>query len=204
MSNGIKVQKRDGHVEPINLEKVHKMVEFACEGLAGVSASQVEIQSGLQFFDGIETKDIQEILIKSASDLITVENPNYQYVAARLLLFSLQKAIHGHPENYPHIANHIETCIKKGVYDPSIATKYTAEEWDQINGFIDYGRDYLFTYAGLRQVVDKYLVQDRSTGIHFETPQQMYVMIAATLFQNYPQEKRLDYVRRYYLSLIHI
>ena len=105
MSNGIKVQKRDGHVEPINLEKVHKMVEFACEGLAGVSASQVEIQSGLQFFDGIETKDIQEILIKSASDLITVENPNYQYVAARLLLFGLNKAVHGHPEavSYTHL-----------------------------------------------------------------------------------------------------
>jgi ribonucleoside-diphosphate reductase alpha chain len=198
MSNGIKVQKRDGTVERINLEKVHKMVEFACEGLAGVSASQVEINSGLQFFDGIETADIQEILVRSASDLITEENPNYQYVAARLLLFGLNKSVHGHPEDLPHLAKHIEKCIKKGVYDSSLAKAYTAEEWDKINGFIDSGRDYLFTYAGLRQVVDKYLVQDRSTGIHFETPQQMYVMIAATLFQNYPVEKRLDYVRRYY------
>ena len=201
MSNGIKVHKRDGHYEQINLEKVHKMVEFACEGLAGVSASQVEINSGLQFFDGIETADIQEILVRSASDLITEENPNYQYVAARLLLFGLNKAVHGHPEEIPHLAVHVENCIKQGVYDSSIATKYTAEEWDKINGFIDKGRNYLFTYAGLRQVVDKYLVQDRSTGIHFETPQQMYVMIAATLFQNYPHDKRLDYVRRYYNAI---
>ena len=201
MSNGIKVHKRDGHYEQINLEKVHKMVEFACEGLAGVSASQVEINSGLQFFDGIETADIQEILVRSASDLITEDNPNYQYVAARLLLFGLNKAVHGHPEEIPHLSVHVENCIKQGVYDSSIATKYTAEEWDKINGFIDKGRNYLFTYAGLRQVVDKYLVQDRSTGIHFETPQQMYVMIAATLFQNYPHDKRLDYVRRYYNAI---
>ena len=201
MSNGIKVHKRDGHYEQINLEKVHKMVEFACEGLAGVSASQVEINSGLQFFDGIETADIQEILVRSASDLITEDNPNYQYVAARLLLFGLNKAVHGHPEEIPHLSVHVENCIKQGVYDSSIATKYTADEWDKINGFIDKGRNYLFTYAGLRQVVDKYLVQDRSTGIHFETPQQMYVMIAATLFQNYPHDKRLDYVRRYYNAI---
>jgi len=201
MSNGIKVVKRDGVEEPINLEKVHKMVEFACEGLANVSASQVEISSGLQFFDGIKTNEIQEILVKSASDLIELDNPNYQYVAARLLLFGLEKSVHGHPDTAPPLAEHIEKCIKKGVYDPAIARKYSAEEWVEIDSYIDYDRDFLFTYAGLRQVVDKYLVQDRSTGVKYETPQQMYIMIAAVLFANYPQEKRLDYVRRYYNAI---
>ena len=201
MSNGIKVVKRDGVEEPINLEKVHKMVEFACEGLANVSASQVEISSGLQFFDGIKTKEIQEILVKSASDLIELDHPNYQYVAARLLLFALEKSVHGHPDTAPPLAEHIEKCIKIGVYDPAIARKYSAEEWAEIDSYIDYDRDFLFTYAGLRQVVDKYLVQDRSTGVKYETPQQMYIMIAAVLFANYPQEKRLDYVRRYYNAI---
>ena len=197
----IQVLKRDGTKEQLNLDKVHKMVEFACEGLAGVSASQVEIQSGLQFCDGITSNDIQEILIRSASDLITEENPNYQYVAARLLLFGLRKAVHGHPEILPPLLKHVKGCIDKGVYDSAIVNRYSEEEWDRINSFVEHERDYLFTYAGLRQVVDKYLVQDRSTGKHYESPQQMYIMIAATLFANYPTETRLDYVRRYYNAI---
>ena len=201
MSNGIKVIKRDGTEEQINLEKVHKMVEFACDGLSNVAASQVEISSGLQFFDGIKSAEIQEILVKSASDLIDLEHPNYQYVAARLLLFGLEKSVHGHPDTPPPLLDHIRTCIDGGVYDPSIATKYTPDEWKEIDSYIDYERDLLFTYAGLRQVVDKYLVQDRSTGEKYETPQQMYIMIAAVLFANYPKEKRLDYVRRYYNAI---
>ena len=200
MSN-INVLKRDGTIEDLNLEKVHKMVEFAVEGLAGVSASQVEIQSGLQFCDGIKSADIQEILIRSASDLISEEHPNYQYVAARLLLFGLRKAVHGHPEILPPLLEHVKGCIDKGVYDSAIVNRYSEEEWDRINSFVDHERDYLFTYAGLRQVVDKYLVQDRSTGEHYESPQQMYIMIAATLFANYPTETRLDYVRRYYNAI---
>ena len=200
MSN-INVLKRDGTIEDLNLEKVHKMVEFAVEGLAGVSASQVEIQSGLQFCDGIKSADIQEILIRSASDLISEEHPNYQYVAARLLLFGLRKAVHGHPEILPPLLEHVKGCIDKGVYDGTIVNRYSEEEWDRINSFVEHERDYLFTYAGLRQVVDKYLVQDRSTGEHYESPQQMYIMIAATLFANYPTETRLDYVRRYYNAI---
>ena len=201
MSNDINVLKRDGTKEPYDLEKVHKMVEFAVEGLAGVSASQVEIQSGLQLCDGITSADIQEILIKSASDLISEENPNYQFVAARLLLFGLRKAVHGHPEILPPLLKHIKGCVDKGVYDSAIVNRYSEEEWNRIDSFVDHGRDYLFTYAGLRQVVDKYLVQDRSTGEHYESPQQMYIMIAATLFANYPKETRLDYVRRYYNAI---
>ena len=201
MSNGIKVIKRDGTQEPINLEKVHKMVEFACDGLANVAASQVEISSGLQFFDGIKSSEIQEILVKSASDLIDLEHPNYQFVAARLLLFDLEKSIHGHPDTPPPLTQHIKNCVDQGVYDPTILAKYTTEEWAEIDSYIDYGRDFLFTYAGLRQVVDKYLVQDRSTGAKYETPQQMYIMIAAVLFANYPKETRLDYVKRYYNAI---
>ena len=201
MSNGIKVIKRDGTEEQINLEKVHKMVEFACEGLSNVAASQVEMSSGLQFFDGIRSSEIQEILVKSASDLIDLEHPNYQFVAARLLLFGLEKSVHGHPDTPPPLIEHVKTCIDGGVYDPTILTKYTENEWAQIDSYIDYDRDMLFTYAGLRQVVDKYLVQDRSTGEKYETPQQMYIMIAAVLFANYPKEKRLDYVRKYYNAI---
>ena len=136
---------------------------------------------------------------RSANDLISLDNPNYQFVAARLLLYGLRKEVYGeHPDRRPHITNHIEKCIKQGVYDPKIATKYTPEDWQEIDTFIDNGRDDLFTYAGLRQVADKYLVQDRSTGRVYETPQQMYIMIAVTLFSEYPTETRLDYVRRYY------
>ena len=199
--NGIKVRKRDGTVEPLNLDKVHKMVEEACEGLgSGVSASQVEMNSGLQFHDGIETKDIQEILIRSASDLIDLDHYNYQFVAARLLLYAVRKQVLGSTwltDGHPHILEHINDCVGYGVYDGGILDKYTDEEWDRIDSWIDHDRDYLFTYAGLRQVTDKYLVQDRSSGEVYETPQYMYMMIAVTLFQEYT-ENRLDYVKRYY------
>ena len=199
MSNGIKVVKRNGETEPINLEKIHKMVEHACEGLAGVSASQVEIQSGLQLYDGIKTSDIQEILVRSANDLITLDAPNYQFVAARLLLFGLKKAVYGeHPDNFPHVKAQLERGMEWGVYDDQLIKKYDDEEWDIIDSYIDHDRDLLFTYAGVRQVVDKYLVQDRSSGQVYETPQFMYMLIAATLFSEYPQETRLDYVKRYY------
>jgi ribonucleoside-diphosphate reductase alpha chain len=199
MSNGTTVKKRNGRgTEPLDLEKMHKMVEEACKGVAGVSASQVEIQSGIQFYDGITTAEIQEILIKSASDLIDLDNPNYQYVAARLLLFSLRKSLYGKIRELPHLESQIMGCTSYDVYDKEIFTKYSKEEIDKANSFIDHDRDFLFTYAGLRQVVDKYLVQDRSTGQAYETPQFMYIMIALTIFQNYPKEKRINYVRRYY------
>jgi ribonucleoside-diphosphate reductase alpha chain len=196
----INVVKRNGRgAEPLNLDKVHRMVEYACEGLAGVSESQVEMNANLQMFDGISTRDIQEILVRSANDLISLENPNYQFVAARLLIYGLRKNVYGgHPDKRPYISNHVEKCIKQGVYDPGIATKYSPEEWQELDSYIDNDRDYIFTYAGIRQVVDKYLVQDRSSGEVYETPQYMYIMIAATLFQNYPEESRLTYVRKYY------
>ena len=171
MSNGIKVVKRQGHIEPLDLEKMHIMVEQACDGLAGVSASQVEIQSGLQFFDGIMTSQIQEILIKSASDLISLENPNYQFVAARLLLFSLRKNLYGKLHELPDLLTQVKGGVDKGIYDGDILKKYSEEEIKGLDSLIDHERDFLFTYAGLRQVVDKYLVQDRSTNKVYETPQ---------------------------------
>jgi len=198
MSNGTKVVKRDGSIELLDLDKMHIMVEEACKGLGGVSASQVEIQSGIQFYDGITTAEIQEILIKSASDLISVDNPNYQYVAARLLLFSVRKSLYGGIRDLPHLEQHIYSCTNIDVYDKDIFTKYSKEEIDKANGFIDHSRDFLFTYAGLRQVVDKYLVQDRSGGGVYESPQFMYIMIALTIFAEYPKEIRLNYVKKYY------
>ena len=201
MSNGTKVKKRSGSIEPLDLNKMHVMVEEACKDLAGVSASQIEIQSGLQFYDGITTAEIQEILIKSSSDLISLDHPNYQFVAARLLLFSLRKSLYGRIKEHPPLGDHITECIKKGIYDPCITTNYSDDEIDELDKCIDHDRDFLFTYAGLRQVVDKYLVQDRSTGQVYETPQFMYMMIAATMFSNYPQETRLDYVKRYYEAI---
>ena len=201
MSNGTKVKKRDGRIESLDLNKMHLMVDKACEGLAGVSASQVEMKSGIQFYDGITTAEIQEILIRAASDLIDLEHPNYQFVAARLLLFSLRKSLYGRTNELPTLRDHITKLAYQGLYDKDIFVKYSQEEIDKVDTFVDHGRDYLFTYAGLRQVVDKYLVQDRSTGEVYETPQFMYIMIALTIFQDYPKETRLDYVRRYYNAI---
>ena len=199
MSNGIKVKKRNGRgTESLDLEKMHKMVDEATKGLAGVSASQVEIQSGIQFYDGITTAEIQEILIKSASDLIDLDHPNYQFVAARLLLFSIRKSLYGRSRELPTLENHIIKCVGQDVYDGENYSKYSKEDIEKANGYIDHNRDFLFTYAGLRQVADKYLVQDRSTGQVYETPQFMYMMIALTIFAEYPKETRLNYVRRYY------
>jgi ribonucleoside-diphosphate reductase alpha chain len=202
MSNGIKVQKRNGDVEKLDLDKMHLMVDEACKDLAGVSASQVEMTSGIQFYDGITTDEIQDILIRSASDLIDLEHPNYQFVAARLLLFTLRKQVFQNKKgDAPSLRDHIQKCAYNDHYDKQIFEKYSLEEIDKVNTFIYHDRDMLFTYAGLRQVVDKYLVQDRSTGEVFETPQFMYIMIALTIFQDYPKETRLDYVKRYYNAI---
>ena len=198
MSNGTRVVKRNGSVEGLDLNKLHLMVEEACKDLAGVSASQVEMQSGIQFYDGITTAEVQEILIRSASDLIDLEHPNYQFVAARLLLFALRKQLFGRMHECQTVLEHTQKCVELGVYDAEILDLYDAEEFEKLQSFIDHSRDYLFTYAGIRQVSDKYLVQDRSSGQIYETPQFMYLLIAATIFSKYPKETRLDYVKKYY------
>ena len=201
MNSDIKVVKSDGSKVEINLDKIHRMVEKSCRGITGVSESLVEMNSGLQFYDGITTKEIQKILVKSASDLISLESPNYQFVAARLLLFAIQKQVFNtkwkDSEIYPPLYDIMQRNIDLGVYDAELLNWYTEEEIRDLDKYIKHGRDMDFTYAGLQQVVDKYLVQDRSSGDVYETPQFMYMLIAMTLFKNY-EETRLEYVRKYY------
>ena len=202
MNSPMLVVKSDGSKVNIDLDKIHKMVHKACKKIAGVSESLVEMNSGLQFYDGITTKDIQQILVKSASDLISLEHPNYQFVAARLLLYRIQKQVFNtkwkDSEIYPPLYDIIERNIAKKVYDSAILDMYTKEEIEQCDRYIKHSRDITFTYAGLQQIVDKYLVQDRSNGEVFETPQFMYMLIAMTLFHKYDEDRRLDYVKRYY------
>ena len=202
MNAEINVIKSDVSKSIIDLDKIHVMVEKSCRGINGVSESLVEMNSGLQFFDGITTKEIQKILVKSASDLISLENPNYQFVAARLLLFGIQKQVFNtkwkDSEIYPPLQDLIKRNIDKGLYTKDLTSKYSDKELKKLNSYLRHSRDFDFTYAGLQQVVDKYLVQDRSTGTLFETPQFMYMLIAMTLFQDYDSDDRLLYVRRYY------
>ena len=199
MSNGlgIQIKKRNGSSVPLDINKIHFVVEEACEGLHGVSSSQIEMKGNIQFYDGMSTAEIQEILVKSANDLISLEAPNYQFAAARLLLYPIYKESFG---QYAPISLYdvIRRNIDRGVYDANILEKYTEDELQTLNKYIKHKRDENFTYAGLRQVVDKYLVQDRSTGDIYESPQMMYMMIAATLFAEYPEATRMQYVRRYY------
>ena len=200
--NETQVIKSNGDIAPIDLDKVHRMVEAACKDVAGVSESAVEMNSGLQFYDGITTKEIQSILIKSAADLISLESPNYQYVAARLLLFQVRKNVFNtkwkDSKIYPALKDIVVRNINTSVYDERLVTYYDDEEWDKLDSYMKHDRDFLFTYAGLRQIVDKYLVQDRSNGKLYESPQYMYMLIAAVLFKEYPEETRLQYVKKYY------
>ena len=198
-NESISVKKRNNRgTEPLNIEKIHEMVEYACEDITNVSSSQVEMKSGLQFYDGITTDDIQQILVKSAADLIDLNYPNYTYVASRLLLYSLRKQVIGKLWDHPHFYDHVKKVVDLELYDKEIFTHYQRKDFDRMENWLNHNRDYDFTYAGLRQVIDKYLVQDRSTNVVYETPQFMYMMIAATLFAKYPKERRMSYVKKYY------
>ena len=197
MSNGTMIVKRDGTREHLNIDKIHFVVEEACKGLAGTSSSQIEMNANLQFYDGMSTKEIQEILIRSASDLVSLDAPNYQYAASRLLSYTVNKEVFGRYESIT-LKEMIDLNIERGVYDSEFLDYYTEEEISRLDSYINHKRDEHFTYAGLRQIVDKYVVQDRSSGQIFETPQFMYMMIAATLFARYPKEDRMYYVRKYY------
>ena len=193
----MQVQKRDGRLEDLNIDKLHKVVMYACEDITGVSASQVEINSQIQFFDKIVTEDIQETLIKSAADLITEETPNYQYVAGRLINYHLRKMVYGKFEP-PCLCDIVQDNIDKGFYDPEFVELFTKDEINELQNFIDHSRDEYLTYAAMEQFRGKYLVQNRATGEIFETPQVAYMMIAATLFSKYPKETRMGYIKRYY------
>jgi len=205
MSEQIMIVKRDGVEEPLNIEKIHFVVEEACANLAGVSASQIEMNANLQFYNKMSTHEIQKILIRSASDLISLESPNYQYAAARLMSYNLNKQVYGQYRPVP-LYDIIVSNVNRGVYDKSFLDMFSKEDIEKLESMIHYNRDENFTYAGLRQIVDKYLVQDRSTGQIFETPQIMYIMIAATMFSQYDKASRMHYIKKYYdgLSLFHI
>jgi len=191
------VTKRNGETESINLEKIHKVVTWAAEGLDNVSVSQVELKAQIQFFEGIKTTDIHETLIKSAADLISEDTPDYQYMAARLAIFHLRKKAFGEFEP-PHLLAHVQNLVEQKRYDADILTAYTAEEFDQLNSFLDHSRDMNFSYAAVKQLEGKYLVQNRVTGDIYESPQFIYLLVAACLFANYDTSVRLDYIRRFY------
>ena len=193
----MQVQKRDGRLEDINIDKLHKVVMYACEDITGVSASQVEINSQIQFYDKISSEDIQETLIKSAADLISEETPNYQYVAGRLINYHLRKMVYGTFEP-PCLCDIVQKNIDAGFYDSEFTDLFTKDEINELQNFIDHSRDEYLTYAAMEQFRGKYLVQNRATGEIFETPQVAYMMIAATLFAKYPADKRMKYIKDYY------
>lgn len=192
----IRVTKRDGSKELINLDKIHQVLDWAVEGLDNASISQIEMKSSIQFYDGITTDDIHETLVKTAADLISESTPNYQYVASRLALFRLRKVVYGGIQP-TKLYKHIKQLTKKGLYDKHILEDYTKSEIDNLCNYINHERDMNFAYAGFKQLEGKYLVQNRTTGEVFETPQMLYMLVAMCLFSKY-KDNRLDYVKRYY------
>jgi ribonucleoside-diphosphate reductase alpha chain len=193
----ILVTKRDGRQEPLDIEKLHKVVFWATRGITGVSSSQVEIKSHIQFYNGIKSSDIQETLIKSAADLISEETPNYQHVAGRLINYHLRKQVYGQFEPW-NIKDLVVKNVEAGFYDAEILEAYDDEEWNRINRWLQHTRDEELTYAAMEQFRGKYLVQNRVTKQVYETPQMCYMLIAATLFQHYPKETRMRWVKDYY------
>ena len=194
---GLMVTKRNGQQEKIDLDKIHRVIDWAAEGLEDVSVSQVELKAHIQFFDGIRTSDIHETIIKSAADLISEETPDYQYMAARLAIFHLRKRAFGRFEP-PHLGAHVKEMVALKRYDSDLLKDYTAAEFDQLDGCLDHSRDMNFSYAAVKQMEGKYLVQNRVTGQIHESAQILYMLVGACLFSNYPKATRLDYVQRFY------
>jgi len=197
MNNNLLVTKRDGTQERIDLEKIHKVVTWAAKGLENVSVSQVEIKAQIQFYNGIKTAEIHETMIKSAADLITTESPDYQYLSARLAIFHLRKKAYGQFEP-PRLYDHVTNMVAQGKYDQHLLADYSKEEFELMDEFIEHARDMNFSYAAVKQLEGKYLVQNRVTGDIYESAQFLYVLVAACLFAKYDKETRLDYVKRFY------
>lgn len=198
MKNDIYVLKRDGRQELLNYEKINKVLEWSTDGISGVGASDVAMNAKLQFYNGINTSDIHRVLIQSAADMITEETPNYQFVASKLLNYLLRKEVFNTYTNFPRLKDFIKNNIDRGVYDGDIMNWYTEKEFDKIEGFIKHRRDEELTYAGIQQLIDKYLVQNRKTGEQYETPQFMYMMISITLFAKYTGVDRMEKIKRFY------
>ncbi|SFD09547.1 class 1a ribonucleoside-diphosphate reductase subunit alpha [Pseudoalteromonas denitrificans] len=197
MNQQLSVSKRDGIKESLDLEKIHRVVAWAAEGLENVSVSQVELKSHIQFYDGIRTSDIHETIIKSAADLISKDTPDYQYLAARLAVFHLRKKAYGKFEP-PRLFDHVIKLVEENRYDAHLLADYTEAEIDQLDSFIDHSRDMNFSYAAVKQLEGKYLVQNRVTGEIYESAQFLYILVAASLFAKYPADTRLDYIKRFY------
>ncbi|RYM62792.1 ribonucleoside-diphosphate reductase subunit alpha [Serratia liquefaciens] len=197
MNQSLLVTKRDGRKERINLDKIHRVIDWAAEGLNNVSVSQVELRSHIQFYDGIKTADIHETIIKAAADLISRDAPDYQYLAARLAIFHLRKKAYGQFEP-PKLLAHVTRMVEMGKYDKHLLEDYSTEEFEQMDSFIDHWRDVNFSYAAVKQLEGKYLVQNRVSGEIYESAQFLYILVAACLFSNYPRETRLDYIKRFY------
>lgn len=193
----LKVTKRDGRKEPIDLDKIHRVLDWAAEGLDNVSVSQVELKSQIQLYDGIRSRDIHETIIKAAADLISEDTPDYQYMAARLAIFHLRKIAYGQFEP-PHLFDHVTSLTEMDRYDQHILNDYSRAEFDTLNGFINHSRDLNFSYAAVKQLEGKYLIQDRVGGKVYESPQMLYILIGMCLFSKYPAETRLDYIKRFY------
>ncbi|MBY6106120.1 class 1a ribonucleoside-diphosphate reductase subunit alpha [Ferrimonas balearica] len=197
MNSNLLVTKRDGRKEPIDLEKIHRVIYWAAMGLDNVSVSQVELAAQIYFYDGIETEAIHETLIKAAADLISADNPDYQYLAARLAVFHLRKKAFGQFEP-PHLYDHVTKLVQARRYDEHLLADYSREEFDELNAYIDHWRDMKFSYAAIKQLEGKYLVQNRVTGEVYESAQFLYMLVAACLFADYPKDVRLSYVKRFY------
>ena len=193
----IQVTKRDGRLEPIDLDKIHKVIEWAAHDLDNVSVSQVELKSHIQFYDGIRTRDIHETIIKSAADLISETTPDYQYLAARLAIFHLRKIAYN-KFTPPHLYDHVKTLTDAGKYDEHILADYSRAEFDELEEYLDHWRDMNLAYAAVEQMAGKYLVQDRVTKTVYESPQFLYMLVGMCLFANYEKSERLSYVKRFY------
>lgn len=193
----IQVTKRDGRLEPIDLDKIHKVIEWAAHDLDNVSVSQVELKSHIQFYEGIKTRDIHETIIKSAADLISETTPDYQYLAARLAIFHLRKIAYNQFEP-PHLYDHVKKLTDAGKYDQHILADYSRAEFDELEEYLDHWRDMNLAYAAVEQMAGKYLVQDRVTKTVYESPQFLYMLVGMCLFANYDKAERLSYVKRFY------
>lgn len=197
LNQEILVTKRDGHQEPLQLDKIHRVLEWAAEGLENVSVSQVELKAHIQFYNGISTEDIHSMLIKSTADLISTDTPDYQYMAARLAIFHLRKIAYGE-FTPPKLLDHIKKMVELKKYDAEILVDYTEDEINELDEYIDHWRDMTFSYAAVKQLEGKYLVQNRVTKEVYESPQFLYMLVGAVLFSKYPKNTRMDYVKRFY------
>ena len=196
----IKVKKRNGVLEKFNIEKINKVIAWAIDGYSGVSLTDIEINAKINMHEGVSTEEIHKLIIESAANLISIESPNYQYVASRLLNYQLRKDV-WRGKHAPRLSEFIKDGLKNKIYDPVILDKYTEDEINKLGEIIDHDRDFIFSYAGIKQLCDKYLIKNRTTQQIYETPQFAYILISAYAFINYPVETRLSYVRKFYDSI---